>query len=185
MFRPLMTARRLLALSGFGLLFVGGPTQAQQGWPLLGDNWSYHWGQGGSRSSFGGYSRPYRPVYENAMPPIAGNYGLAPGAYYYGPGSYGSSNSAGYYGVAAERPARFNLRVPADARVWFDQSQTDQTGTFRSFVSPPLASGREYTYAIRVQWKRDSKDVTQTRKVTFHAGELVSLAVPADSAPGR
>ena len=65
--------------------------------------------------------------------------------------------------------------------------QTNQTGTIRSFVSPPMAAGSEYVYQIRIQWKQDGKDVTQARQIHIHAGDLINLTLGslAESAPAR
>jgi uncharacterized protein (TIGR03000 family) len=78
---------------------------------------------------------------------------------------------------ARQRPVRINLRVPADAKIWFDGSQTNQTGTMQSFESPPLAVGPQYAYQVRIQWKQNGKDVTQTRQIKVHAGDVISLTL--------
>jgi uncharacterized protein (TIGR03000 family) len=75
-----------------------------------------------------------------------------------------------------------NLSVPADAKVWFDDSPTGQTGTSRRFQSPPLAVGQDYVYQIRVQWTQDGKEVTRTREVVVHAGDVVNLDLGASTA---
>jgi uncharacterized protein (TIGR03000 family) len=72
-----------------------------------------------------------------------------------------------------------NLRVPSDAKIWIDGSETKQTGASRSFESPPVAAGREYAYEFRVQWNGDGKEVTQTRQITVHAGDVINLTVGA------
>jgi uncharacterized protein (TIGR03000 family) len=69
------------------------------------------------------------------------------------------------------------LQVPADAKIWFDESQTTQTGPSRSFESPPLPEGRDYAYEVRIQWKRDGKDVSEDRKIIIHAGEVINLTL--------
>jgi len=183
MFRRRVTRMGLLALSGLGLLLAGGAAKADpQGWPVAGN-----WGSSGSSSfaSFGSYS-PYYFSYENSIPPSVGYYSAANSGYYYGPpptgGYYGSLSSENYYrtptnAASTKRPVRINLSVPADAKIWFDGSQTNQTGTARIFESPPLTGGREYTYLIRIQWKHDGKDITQTRQLIVHAGHVVSLAL--------
>jgi uncharacterized protein (TIGR03000 family) len=68
-----------------------------------------------------------------------------------------------------------NLRVPANAEVSIDGSRTSQTGRLRSFVTPALERGTEYSYEIQARWMRDGKPVEQTRKVTFHAGDRLTL----------
>jgi uncharacterized protein (TIGR03000 family) len=68
-----------------------------------------------------------------------------------------------------------NLRVPANAEVSFDGNKTSQSGGFRSFVTPALERGTEYSYEIRARWMNDGKPVEQTRKVNFRAGDRLTL----------
>jgi uncharacterized protein (TIGR03000 family) len=79
--------------------------------------------------------------------------------------------------VPAERPQRrrahVTVRVPtADAEVWFDDHRTQQTGTERTFESPPLEPG-EYSYQIRAKWRQNGKDVDLTRTVDVQPGQRV------------
>jgi uncharacterized protein (TIGR03000 family) len=80
-----------------------------------------------------------------------------------------------------------NLGVPSDAKVWFDGNQTNQTGTMRSFESPPEPVGRDYVYQLRIQWKQNGQDVTQTRQINVHAGDVINLKVgsPAEVAMAK
>jgi uncharacterized protein (TIGR03000 family) len=71
--------------------------------------------------------------------------------------------------------ALIGVKVPPDARVWFDGEATRQTGTDRLFSSPELEQGKRYNYDIRAQWTVDGKPVTRTRTVHFRAGEHVSV----------
>jgi uncharacterized protein (TIGR03000 family) len=154
---------KMLALAGLGVLLVAGPARAQQGWPINGSNWSYYGGsgRGGSSWSSGRYSRSYySPSYSS------------PRSYVTYP--YYSTSAAE---LPSTRRVTVNLQVPGDAKIWFNGSQTKQTGTTRSFESPPLKAGREYAYEMRVQWKRDGKDVTDTRKIAVHAGDVINLNV--------
>jgi uncharacterized protein (TIGR03000 family) len=73
----------------------------------------------------------------------------------------------------AEVPVRFDVQVPADAQVFFDGEKTNQTGEQRQFVSPPLAPGREYTYEVRAMWKEGGREVTESRRLSFRAGDRV------------
>jgi uncharacterized protein (TIGR03000 family) len=207
MFRRMLTGRGLSALAGLSLLLVGGPARAdQQGWPVAG-NWSN--GSGSSSfgsysprysatypSSFGSYSPGYYATYQTRIPQPGGYYGSGSPANYYQSsttdGYYGSVGSEGYYRTSAaesssKRPVLVNLRVPSDAKIWFDGSQTNQTGAIRSFESPPVSVGREYAYEIRIQWKQDGKDVTQTRQIHVHAGDVINLTLgsPAEARPAR
>ena len=183
MFRRMVTRMGLAAIAGLGLLLVGGPAKAdQQGWPVAGN-----WGSSGgsSPSSFGSYS-PYYSTYQSSIPQPGGYYGsFTPNNYYPSSttgGFYGSTGTDDYYRTSTaesprKRSVRVNLRVPSDAKIWFDGSQTNQTGTTRSFESPPVAVGPEYAYQIRIQWKQDGKDVTQTRQIDVHAGDVINLTL--------
>jgi len=98
---------------------------------------------------------------------MAGSYyGMLSGAESgYGGQSYGASDSAG------TNQALINLRVPPNAEVWFDDQQTTQTGSMRSFISPPLDPGQNYVYTIRTRWMQDGRAVERTRKLNVHAGD--------------
>jgi uncharacterized protein (TIGR03000 family) len=72
--------------------------------------------------------------------------------------------------------AKITVTVPADAEVYFDGTETTETGSERVFTTPPLAPGTEYTYSIRAVWTKGGKPVEQTRKVTFQAGAQVLTA---------
>ena len=92
-----------------------------------------------------------------------------------------------YYGTYSayrmqETPAPANavtiqMHVPSDARVWIEDAATSQTGVDRTFVSPSLAPGSEYTYHIRVRWDEGSKPVERTRAVAVHAGDRITLNI--------
>jgi uncharacterized protein (TIGR03000 family) len=71
--------------------------------------------------------------------------------------------------------ARVTVIVPADARVFLDDSPTMQTGTERTFVSPTLQAGARYTYSIRASWTEGGRTVEQTRDVPVRAGANVRV----------
>jgi uncharacterized protein (TIGR03000 family) len=71
--------------------------------------------------------------------------------------------------------ATMNVKVPAGAEIWFEGSKTGQTGTTRTFVSPPLEPGRGFTYDVRARWTENGKEVDQTRQVHVRAGEKVDV----------
>ena len=96
---------------------------------------------GGFLPSYGGY--PY------ALP--------RPG--YYGYGAYSQP------AAAPDNTARIRVIVPADARVWFGNTATRQTGQVRRFESPRLTPGQEYTYEVTARWTENSKELTQTRTI--------------------
>jgi uncharacterized protein (TIGR03000 family) len=71
--------------------------------------------------------------------------------------------------------ATFMVRVPADAEIWFCGGKTEQRGEERTFVSPPLPSGRELTYDVRVRWADKGGVVEQTRSVRVQPGDRIDL----------
>ena len=72
--------------------------------------------------------------------------------------------------------AYVHVRVsPPHAEISFEGSKTVQIGTSRLYVSPPLNQGENYTYTIRVSWKENGGEVTQTRTVGVRAGDRLSV----------
>jgi uncharacterized protein (TIGR03000 family) len=174
MFRRMVARMGLLAVGWLGLLLVAGPAKADtQGWPLQGRDTQGSYSQGRSYRAFGPSSfGSYSPAYYSAYQPSVSQAG----------GYYGSASTEEYYRTSTteastELAVRINLRVPADAKIWFDGSETIQTGTARSFESPPLVVGPEYAYQVRIQWKRDGKEITQTRHIVVHAGDDIHLTL--------
>ncbi len=117
-------------------------------------------------------------------------YGYAPYApyapYYYDPYYYGPAYppavpmmapaTTGYQAFYPPAPtasptATINVRVPADAQLWFDSNPTKQSGTMRQFSTPPLEAGKTFTYEIRATWMVDGTPTTQTRQVQVQAGK--------------
>ncbi len=81
--------------------------------------------------------------------------------------------------------ATVRVRVPADARVYFEGELTTTTGPERLFESPPLERGRNYRYDIRAVWDENGREVIRSRSVMVRAGETanVDLRVPAVETP--
>src|SRR5581483_8997593 len=97
------------------------------------------------------------------------------GDYYVEP-AYGDLTSpsfdAGAYAPpapAVDNVARVHVIVPPDAKVWFNGSPTQNTGSDREFASPPLVPGQDYSYDITAQWTEGGQEVTQTRHVDVRA----------------
>ena len=59
----------------------------------------------------------------------------------------------------------------ADTEIWLGNSKTQSQGMERQYQSPPLESGRDYTYTVKARWTRDGKAVEQTRDVTVRADQ--------------
>jgi uncharacterized protein (TIGR03000 family) len=167
----------VMLLAMMGLLLMAGWGHAQPAGPQ-GTGWISGGSQVSPSGSYGGssYAPPsyYTPPTYYAPPAAAPSTPAATGYQSFYPSEAGAFGSAS--GAARNRPVSVNVTVPADAQIWFGDVKTDRTGTFRQFVSPPVAPGREYTYDVKATWTQNGKEVTQTRNVTVHAGDVINLS---------
>jgi uncharacterized protein (TIGR03000 family) len=125
---------------------------------------------------YGGYAYtvpgPYNHVpYNMYSGPYQGNTIVQPRSYnsYYQPnGNYVDSSTG-------DR-AQITVRVPRpDAQVWFEGQQTQQTGMQRTFSSPPLERGYQYSYNIRARWRQGDRDMDQTRTINVQPGQTSTV----------
>lgn len=72
-------------------------------------------------------------------------------------------------------PAQILVRVPADARVYFDDGPTTQGGEVRLYESPPLPAGSEFWYEVRVEIGSGQEVRTETKQVAVVAGQLTQV----------
>lgn len=149
-------------------------------------NYSYYsgtipwWSGGSDYTSYYSFPNSYRG-YNYTYPSTNYQPGSTGGMTY----TYPSSNYQVYYppttptgspagGTTATREAdnaaHVEVRVPANADIWFDGTKTTQTGTVRHFVSPPLDAGRAYSYEIRGRWMENGREVNQSRTITVRPG---------------
>jgi len=67
--------------------------------------------------------------------------------------------------------AMIRVIVPTpDAKVFFEDQPTRQTGTVRDFVSPPLEQGRSFQYTVKVQTQQGDHPADLTKTVDVRAG---------------
>jgi uncharacterized protein (TIGR03000 family) len=71
-----------------------------------------------------------------------------------------------------------DVKVPADAEVWFDGDKTAQTGPGRVFRSPSLQPGISYLYLVRAKWKDGGGEIEQVQTITVHSGERINVSFP-------
>jgi uncharacterized protein (TIGR03000 family) len=98
-----------------------------------------------------------------ATPPSA-SAGTAP------PGSAGSKVTP----VVPQKPAPAILiiEVPPQATLWIEDQRMSQTGSVRSFQSPPLQPGKTYLYKIRLSWPGpNGQPITTEHEITVQAGQ--------------
>jgi uncharacterized protein (TIGR03000 family) len=119
---------------------------------------------------------PVVPYYRSICPTV-----VAPGCSYYYPRVLGSAPLApSSFGVTAQtafdNTVQVHVVVPAAAKVWFNNAETQQMGVDRIFTSPPLTPGFDYTYEVKAQWTDLTGNlVTQTRQVTMRANAMVDV----------
>ncbi len=72
--------------------------------------------------------------------------------------------------------AYLNVKVPADAKLTIGERLTQQTGEMRRFVTPGLALGKTYSYAIKATFKgKDGKEVTVEDTVHVAPGKTTEV----------
>jgi len=78
------------------------------------------------------------------------------------------------------RSATVVVRLPADSKIFIDGEPTVSTGERRVFVTPPLPTGRSFSYTLKVERVQDgvTKVVTETVKVTAGRPSLVAISFP-------
>jgi len=155
-----------------------------------GPMWSGNYGYYGTGSPWPGYYAGYPGS------AWSGYYGTYPGwansypSYYSSPDyystpstSYGYSSASGtgsyYYGSPSREgtnTALLNVRLPdPNAEVWVEGRATQQRGTSREYVSPPLNPDRSYVYDVRARWTENGKEVERTRTVPVKVGGVATV----------
>jgi uncharacterized protein (TIGR03000 family) len=77
-----------------------------------------------------------------------------------------------------EAMARSTVHVllpESDARVFFDDSPTTETGTDRVFTTPGLDPAKSYTYTIRATWTTDGQPVSHSKEVKIQPGKETTV----------
>jgi uncharacterized protein (TIGR03000 family) len=175
---------------------VGGWGGHHGGWGHHGWGWGwggfglglalgYPWGgyYGGSYPYYSYYSYPAYNYYDYYTQPYVYS---TPQYAYPSYGTYTYSNptvpATTYEGaeessIAADaNAAQLNIRVPdANAQIWIEGQKTNQTGTFRQFVSPPLEPNRDYTYHVTARWQRNGREMEQAKDFAIHAGDRMTV----------
>jgi len=78
--------------------------------------------------------------------------------------------------IPANSTADVTVRLPADAKLYFEGIPMELTGADRHFVTPPLTPGRNYQYEVRAVWSdNQGHEVVQDRKVLVHAGDRLTV----------
>jgi len=84
-------------------------------------------------------------------------------------------------GAAAAAPATLVVSLPADAKLTIDESATKAIDAVRTFVTPTLEAGKDFTYSLKAEVVRNGQTLTATQNVTVRAGQVsrITLEIPA------
>jgi uncharacterized protein (TIGR03000 family) len=76
-----------------------------------------------------------------------------------------------------QQSVTLKVLVPApNAKLLIQDRLTQQNGTERTFESPPLEPGKEYTYTLTAKWEPNNyTKITRTRAVKVQAGQTVEV----------
>jgi uncharacterized protein (TIGR03000 family) len=66
--------------------------------------------------------------------------------------------------------AKLVVELPADAKLFIDDMPMKTTSGKRAFNTPVLEPGQAYYYMVRIEYVRDGKPVSETRRVIVRAG---------------
>jgi len=77
--------------------------------------------------------------------------------------------------TGGEMPVIIDVLTPATAEITFEGAKTTQTGSRRLFISPPIKSGQNYIYEIKVKWLENGKPIAHTRTVPVRAGQRLMV----------
>jgi len=177
-------------VGGYGGGHMGGYGDYGRGYGGYGrgyGGYGYGYGRGYGLYGYGGYGLyggglGYWPYGYNYAP-YYDTYASSPD-YYYAPDYYAApiANYDTYsptivtpapYAVPADTNSQATLHVllpDATARVFFDDSLTQQTGPNREFVTPPLTPDKSYVYTIRATWMENGHEVNRSQDVKVQAG---------------
>jgi uncharacterized protein (TIGR03000 family) len=89
--------------------------------------------------------------------------------------------------TAAEGSVTLVVTLPADAKLSIDGYQTTSTSGQRTFVSPALKTGLDYSYTLKAEVVRNGETQSVTQLVKVRAGEetRVTLAMPTNAVASR
>ncbi|CAN5229279.1 hypothetical protein BH11PLA2_BH11PLA2_21470 [soil metagenome] len=90
---------------------------------------------------------------------------------------YSPKNQLPLPGGAASSPTRATVivKLPADARLFAEGKALSLTGTERTFVSPELPVGREYTYTFKIEYDRNGRTLSDQQNIKVTPGKVNTL----------
>jgi uncharacterized protein (TIGR03000 family) len=86
------------------------------------------------------------------------------------------TESTGTGAAVASTQMALDIRVPANAEVWVNDSKIPQTGTLRTFTADNLTAGQTSSYKIKAQWTGEGgKKVTRERTIDSRPGQRMTV----------
>lgn len=79
-------------------------------------------------------------------------------------------------------PARITVQLPAEARLYVNEVLCPLASAERSFQTPPLEPGRNYSYTLRAELEQEGQRLVQVQRVQLHAGGEVRVRLDFTSA---
>ena len=73
-------------------------------------------------------------------------------------------------------PATIVVTLPAEAKLTVDGNATRATSNRRTFVTPALEVGGDYSYTLRAEMVQDGQVAVQTQNVTVRGGETTEVS---------
>jgi uncharacterized protein (TIGR03000 family) len=68
-------------------------------------------------------------------------------------------------------PAHVVVKLPAEARLFVDETACPLTSATRSFDTPNLQPGQVYYYTLRAELTRGGRPVSESKRATLRAGQ--------------
>lgn len=136
---------------------------ASTGWyyPSSYSTWNYPATYGSTWYGRGGYRSYYTPSYSYYTTPSTTVVTSDP-----------VITQTSFYEPSDSRKSLLTVIVPtSDAQLWLNGTLMNTQGIERSFSSPPLDLGVNYSYSVKAQWTVDGKPFEQLRDVTVRAGQ--------------
>jgi uncharacterized protein (TIGR03000 family) len=108
-------------------------------------------------------------------------------SYYYAPAApvTVAPNTAyqSFYPASSEsQKVFFNVTLPANAKLSFQGGLTQQTGARRSFESPSLQPGLNYSYLVEARWRQNDREMVVTRRIPVQPGQTINVTITPDAA---
>jgi uncharacterized protein (TIGR03000 family) len=73
------------------------------------------------------------------------------------------------------QPASITVKLPPGATLYVDDRKNLSADLVRKFTTPPLPHGRDFAYLFKVEVVRNGMPESVTQKVTFKAGEQLTV----------